>query len=37
MKTLLFALALAIAVLGGTVALSYSASTPAHACEGNNC
>jgi hypothetical protein len=37
MKTLLIALALAFAMIGGTVAISYSASTPAHAqCSASN-
>ena len=37
MKTLLIALALTLAVIGGTVAISTSASTPAYACVTNNC
>jgi hypothetical protein len=37
MKTLLLTLALVFAAIGGTVALSHSASTPAHACENPNC
>jgi hypothetical protein len=31
MKTLLIALALAFAVIGGSVAVAYSSSMPAHA------
>jgi len=35
MKTFLFTLALAVAVIGGAVAVSDFTGTPAHAC-GNN-
>jgi hypothetical protein len=37
MKTLLIALALTFAVIGGAVAISGTSSTPAYACVTNNC
>jgi hypothetical protein len=37
MKKFALAVALAFAVIGGTLAGSFVSNTPAHACSGNNC
>ena len=37
MKKLALAVLLALALIGGTVALTGTSSTPAYACNNNNC